>query len=313
MSQSIPPPPPSSLPETPRLRRDSRYQRPKKYVSWWGLAFGLALGIIGGLVYAWLISPVEEFDTEAYQLRAEDKAQYVVAIMLQYNHDSDLGSAVNRLIELRVGDDPIQSVADIACDLARRGYVETTSGLNAVRIMKTFYQLQGRSGCADTLIPDVEDVPVVTLEVPTSTPTLVPPPTKTPTPQSNFATPTPSFVVVPTNPPQRDYDGRIVGTTCSLQTEGLIEVFVQSFDGEGIPGEPIRVRWDGGEDQFISGLKPERGDGYADFQMEAGRGYTIEMPGLSDPVSSPIIADSCFTNEGEEAITTYQVVFRQVG
>ena len=235
MSQNIPPPPPNSLPESPRIRRDSRYQRPKKYVSWWGLVFGLTLGIIGGLVYAWVISPVEEFDTEAYQLRAEDKAQYVVAIMLQYNHDSDLGSAVNRLIELRVGDDPIQSVADIACDLARRGYVETTSGLNAVRIMKTFYQLQGRSGCADTLIPDVEDVPVVTIEVPTATPTLVPPPTKTPTPQSNFASPTPDFVVVPTNPPQRDYDGRIVGTTCSLQTSGLIEVFVQSFDGEGIP------------------------------------------------------------------------------
>ena len=75
------------------------------------------------------------------------------------------------------------------------------------------------------------------------------------------------------------------------------------------PGEPIRVRWDGGEDRFISGLKPERGDGYADFQMEAGQGYTIEMPGLSDPVASPIIADSCFTNEGEEAITTYQVGF----
>jgi hypothetical protein len=90
-------------------------------------------------------------------------------------------------------------------------------------------------------------------------------------------------------------------------------VFVQSANGDGIAGERIRVRWDDGEDSFVSGLKPERGPSYADFQMQAGVGYTIDMPALSDPVDRPIVAEPCFTEDGFQATTSYRVVFQQIG
>jgi len=74
----------------------------------------------------------------------------------------------------------------------------------------------------------------------------------------------------------------------------------------------IRARWDGGESRFFTGLKPERGIGYADFQMEAGIDYLIDMPGRSDPVSRPLSAVPCTTESGARALTSYTVIFRSV-
>lgn len=294
------------------LAQDSRYHRPRRYVSWGGLLAGLVTGIGAGLFIAWVLAPVQEFNTAPAQLHPEDKAHYAVAIMLAYEYDSDLVTVVNRLSALDVGGDPIQYIADTACDLARSGYVDSNAGLRAVRTMKTFYQLQGRTGCADTLIPDVEAPRIVEVIVPTATPTLTPPPSKTPTPEV-AASPTATGVrLVPTTPPQRAYEGSIVNTFCDLELNGLIEVRVRDLGSEAIPGERIRVQWDGGEDTFVSGLKPERGADYADFQMEAGVSYLISMPGLSDPISQPIVATTCFTPGGDEAITSYRVVFLRV-
>lgn len=309
---ALPPPPPPSLPEEPEFPRQSRYRRRRRMVSWWGVALGLVLGVSGALYYAWQISPVVETNTRPRQLSAEEKNHYLVAIMLAYRHDGDLDSAIRRLLELDLGPDPIQAVADAACDLARSGYVNNNSGLNAVRAMKTFYQLQGRSGCADTLIPDVQVAQVATVTVPTNTPTLVPPPTKTPTPPQR-ATPTEGALVVPTVPPRRSFTGAIQSTFCDVELSGIIEVFVQDANGRDLPAQTVRVRWDGGEDRFVTGLKPERGLAYADFQMEVGRGYTIDMPGQSDPIARPIVADPCLTEDGAQAITSYRVVFRQTG
>lgn len=308
MSQ-IPAPPPASLPEQETLYRRSRYRRPRSPIAWLGLLIGLALGIAGGLYVSWVLFPIVETDTTPDQLRRQDRNHYVVAVMLNFSYDSDLGLAIRRLSELQLGADPLQAVADIACDLARSGYVDSNAGLRAVRAMRTFYRLQGRTGCADTLIPDVSEPQEIIINVPTSTPTLPPPPTKTPS--ASDATPTPGgLVVVPTTPPQREFEGSIFQTFCDRELSGIIEVFVRAVgDTNGIPGQQIRVRWDGGSDLFVTGLKPERGAGYADFQMEEGRSYTISMPGRSDPISSPIVAGRCFLDNGGTAVTSYRVVF----
>lgn len=313
--QDLPPPAPTTLPEQPEFPRSrTRYNRPRTYISRWGIAFGMVFGILFGLGYAWLVAPIEEFDTESYQLRASDKNHYAVAIILEYQQSGDLARAVNKLVALRLGNDPIQSVADVACELASTGYVNSTSGLNALRAMKTFYQLQGRSGCADLLVPDIDtaDTQVVEVIVPTNTPTIAPPPTKTPTPDFGPVTPTPNSRVVPTVSSQRDFAGRIANTFCDPQISGLIEVFVVQFNGDGIAGETVRVRWEDDDSLFVTGLKLERGESYADFQMEDGMGYSIDMPSLSDPLGTPLVAEPCFTEGGDESIKSYRVVFRQV-
>jgi len=299
---------PNSNPETP-----SKYNRPRRYVMWWALLFGLIVGTVGGIFFAWNISPVEEFDTEPWQLREDDRAQYLVAIMIDYAYNGNLSRTVDRLITLRLPGDQIQEVANIACRLASGGYVDSQSGLYAVRSMMQFYQLQGRSGCADTLLVADAAAPATptVIRVATSTPTLVPPATKTDTPEPpNRPTPTSVTFVVPTSVAQEEFTLANVSTFCDVNLSGIIEVRVQDFNGEGIPGIEVRARWDDGSDTFFTGLKPERGPDYADFQMTPGEGYTIELPGRSDPSSRPLAAAPCVAAGGDEAITSYRVVYR---
>jgi hypothetical protein len=123
------------------------------------------------------------------------------------------------------------------------------------------------------------------------------------------ATPTPPRIIVPTSVPQRDFVLANVSTFCDSEISGTIEVFVQDFGGVGIAGMPVRVRWDDGEDTFYTGLKPERGPAYADFQMEEGKGYIIDMPGRSDPSAQQLVAASCTSDAGRPALVSYRAVF----
>lgn len=293
----------------------SRYQRPRRFFSMPGIVLGLLLGIGGAIFFAWNLAPIQEFDTEPWQLRDDVKDQYVVAIALSYSRDDDLGKAINRLVSLQLPGDPIQAVADTACRLATSGYVNSSSGLNAVRSMMRLYQLQGRAGCADSLISseNVQSGEVVTIDLPTPTVTLTPPATKTPTPEAAFPTPTSVLVIVPTVPPQNDYTLIGVSTNCSAAISGLITVQVNDSAGSGIPGAEIRARWDGGESRFFTGLKPEESPGYADFQMDSGKDYIIDMPGHADPIQQPLSAVPCTSPTGERALISYRVVFRADG
>ena len=301
---------PDSLPEMDNRRRvSSRYQRPRSGISWAGVILGLILGIGGGLLYTWVLSPVVEFDTQPWQLNVADRQQYIVAIMAEYSYTGDFNRTFQRLLALRPQSDPIQEVADVACVLTTSGYANNSSGLRAVRAMITFYQLQGRTGCADDLIVAQAIQPtVVVIELPS--PTLAPPATKTATPEAQIRlTGTPTIPVVPTNLPSSDYEIANIPTSCSVDRPGMIEVTVVDFNGQGIPGQSVRVRWDGGESVFATGLKPERGAGFADFQMEAGLSYLVDMPGLSDP-SQPLTATTCALENGDRSLISYRVVFR---
>lgn len=292
--------------------RRSRYDRPRRYVSWTALIFGILAGIGGGIFFAWNVAPTQEFDTEPWQLNQPDKANYVVAIMVSYAYDGDLARTINSLAALRPPVNPIDYVAQVACDLARTGYVDSSSGLNAIRSMMRFYQGQGRTGCADSLIPPENEAPATEEIIVLASPTLQPPPSKTPLPQVvSAATDTPVAVIIPTSAPGTTFRiARLDPPFCDADFPGVIEVYVQDGSGNAIPGQPVRVRWDGGDSTFFSGMKPERGLDYADFQMEANKGYTVDMPGLSDPTTSPIVASPCETADGRASIQSYRIVFR---
>jgi hypothetical protein len=299
----------------PRQQPAKKYMRPRHIVSWPLLLFGLIVGVAGGLAYAWGVSPVVEYDTEPWQLSQPNKAHYVVAIMLDYSYDGDLNQAVNRLLGLQLPGDPIQAVADIACNLASTGYVDSNSGLRAVRSMMTFYPLQGKQGCADTLLPGVQETPPPTIgaaEVVIPTATFIPPATKTPTPMGGTGpTSTPIRVVVPTAAPRRNFVLANISTFCSSRESGEIQVLVQDVTGEGVPGQRVRVRWDSGTDQFFTGLKPGEDPGYGDFTMTPGNGYLVDLPNLSEPIAEPLAAVPCTTESGEAATTSYRVIFRE--
>lgn len=289
-------------------------RRLSRMISWTGLIIGLTAGIALGLFYTWQVNPLQLQNIHPRQLEPNARAQYLAAIAVSFAHNSDLQLATDRLLAtVPDGRDPFQEMADVACRLAQSGYVNSTSGIEAVRAMKTFYQLQGRSGCADELIlAAVAPTAVVNVVLPTPTPPA--PPTKTPTvAPSPLPTATPLPVFVPTSEPVQQFVLINVATFCDPQQSGVIEVFVQDFNGTGIPGQPVRVRWDGGEDVFYTGLKSERSPAYADFQMADGISYAVDMPERSEPSSRELVAAPCTTENGVQATTSYRVVFRPSG
>ena len=71
----------------------------------WYLLTGFVLGIVVGLFYAWIISPVDYVDTSPVELQAEYKDQYRALVALAYVYNQDLTRSAVRLGLL--GDDDL--------------------------------------------------------------------------------------------------------------------------------------------------------------------------------------------------------------
>jgi hypothetical protein len=275
----------------------------------------MAVGIGLGLLYAWKLDPRVEFDTHPWQLSDEGKRQYVIAVSLAFAKDHDLNAAAVRLsTDLDYGPKSWQAVADTACDLARTSYVSTNTGLTAVRAMVELAKSQGITSCASTLLPLYTSTPAPTPTAITATPTLIPPSTKTPTPTlgPTFTPELPSpEALTPT--PAGNFRLALVEPYCSTQQPGLIEITVQDSDGVGLPGIPVEVSTATTKDDFFTGLKAEKGSGYADFNMTEGGAYVVSLPNISDR-SRPLEASSCNVaqKDGGKSVVSYRVTFRRL-
>lgn len=75
----------------------------------------------------------------------------------------------------------------------------------------------------------------------------------------------------------------------------LLEVFTQDAGGGQIGGFEIQVIWNGGADRFFTGLKPDIGPGYGDFQMEPGVSYRVRLAAWPDVAADDVISEACAT------------------
>jgi hypothetical protein len=94
----------------------------------------------------------------------------------------------------------------------------------------------------------------------------------------------------------------------------LLRIYVRDRLGEGVPGVEITVTWPGGRDTFFTGFKPEVDPGYADFQMEEGQRYVIELTSLETSGDSPEVAidsDNLCPNLPDNLAPSWQLVFQQ--
>ncbi len=64
---------------------------------WILFALSILVGIALGLIYGWVISPVEYVDTSPDSLRADYRADYVLMVAEIYQTEQDPGKAIRRL------------------------------------------------------------------------------------------------------------------------------------------------------------------------------------------------------------------------
>lgn len=274
----------------------------------WLFALGLVIGIALGLAITRLYGPLQRDNAEPWQLQPEQRNHYMVAVALEYAHSGNLTAALDKLIRLRPATDPLDALAESACQLGSSGYLASPSGIQALRVVAQFYSEQGRAGCAEQLLPPTATpTPAASdedIDAALALSTLVP--TKPPL----DAVVQPTRLAPPIQPAQRRFEAISLRSFCAADRPAIIEVSVVDYLGRGLPGQQIRARWGAQEDIFISGLKGDRGPAYADFQMAADTDYTLDMPNVAEPVATSLRTGSCYEGR-RESLKSYRVVFAE--
>ena len=100
----------------------------------WYLLTGVVLGIILGILFAWVISPVEYVDTAPESLKDEFKDQYRVLIASAYVANGDLVRAKARLELLDEADIYLVVAEQAQQMLAEGGSVEEAQSLGRLAL-----------------------------------------------------------------------------------------------------------------------------------------------------------------------------------
>lgn len=267
------------------------------------LALLIGLGV--GLLYSWRLSPVTYVDANPAMLRADFKDQYRIVIAASYAATQDLARARARLNLLGDADPTAELSAQAQRMLAEGESFETVRPLaqlatdlkqgfasNPVSISPTPFPT------FNTPIADVTSTPEETQEVAIEIEeeaTATPLPTvffeQTPlipvTIETNVLRPT----FTPTSGPGSPFALVAQETVCEPGQEPRMQFTLQDSRRREVAGVEIIVTWAQGEDRFFTGFKPELGDGYADFLMQADTVYNIRIsaggtfvPNISTPV-----------------------------
>lgn len=296
----------------------------------------IVVGLGLGLLFTWQVWPVQYYDTDPVDLRAEHKDDYVVMIAAAYAQDRDLGLASLRLGQLGL-DDAKQAVLGLFQRYAEAGYSEESRGLarlaydlgvTDVALLPYIQEPTATPEPTPTEAPTAEPVPTVTPAAPTPSPTVTPvPPTPTPTepPPEPTATPTqPPPTATPTSSPAREptgtptvaagFDYQLVEQKdlgCTSERDGhYILVYVRDEDDRGLAGVQVLVKGPGVEDTLYTGLKPQVDAGFADFAVSASGNYSVQVAGVTSQVGQGLSFDgSC---DASTPHRLWQVVFRQV-
>ncbi len=263
---------------------------------------GALLGIALGLLYAWVISPVEYVDATPETLRADFKDRYREVIAMAYAATGNLPRARARLWLL--GDeDPVQSVEAQAQRALAAG--EPSARVQALVLLASAL----RSPPATVIPVASPTLPGPTLTGPptTVTATATSRPTHTPVP---IHTLTPRPTRTPTATPGAPYALIAQDSICDPNlTEGLLQVIVRDASGRQVAGAEIVVIWEGGEEHFFTGFKPELGNGYADFIMDPDVIYALRMADGGATIAT-LTAPLC--QEGDEPYWgSLRLIFQQ--
>jgi hypothetical protein len=283
----------------------------------WSVLLALLIGIGLGLGYAWVLAPRGIVDAQPHTLRADFKDQYRSVVAAAYAATGNLPRAQARLSLLRDAD-PIdalnaqaQRMLASAQTFERADQVAALAsalgeGTHGAPVSLATNDL-ANVGNTFTPSPPPEELPVELTGTPPSmetqtavieTQTLVgeatPRPTRTSTPE-----------------PGRPFALAQQETLCDPNLpEGQLQVIVLGRNRRQLPGVEIAITWDGGKEQFFTGLKPELGSGYADYILAPETTYTVQLAQGSD-VALGITTPTCQSPNGEPFVGGVKLTFQQ--
>lgn len=290
------------------------------------LIIGVTIGLALGLTYTWVVDPVELVNTYPALLRTDYRQDWVRLAALSYVADGNLSRARARLDGLEQAD-----VAGVIQALIEE-YAAAGHPAGNLRSLTVLAQALDVHTPAMLVYLDTPDPPPPSpgyTPSPTPSPTHTPPPTHTPTPEPTYtSTPTPR--VAPPSPTPLSVTPEQTSTAppptptppllsrlqladreqiCEPGQTQRIEVVVEDERGRGVPGVEIWLMWPGGADRAVTGLKPQKGSGYADFSVEWGVNYSLGIGELGRPLITGLRLEPCSVGEDQKsAIGSWHIV-----
>ncbi|HSL45575.1 MAG TPA: hypothetical protein VK897_19225 [Anaerolineales bacterium] len=289
----------------------------------WDAMLALLAGLGLGLVYAWLISPRGISDATPVSLRAEFKDQYRSVIAAAYAATGNLPRAEARLSLVGDGDS-----VDALNGQAQRMLASGEQFEQADQVAALAFALEENPSGASVSTPTIEVVSQIDSELtsPATEPpaaseepnvlTEIPPIVETSEITDIPSTavtdvPTPRPTLTATAPLGEPFALSGQETICDTNLpDGLLQVLVLNSSRRQLAGMEIVVTWDGGKEQFFTGLKPELGNGYADYILTPDTLYAVQLARGSD-VALDIVAPTCQTPTGETFFGSIKLTFQQ--
>jgi hypothetical protein len=283
----------------------------------WDVLLALPVGLGLGLVYSWVIAPQHIFDAEPISLRTDFKDQYRSVIAAAYAATGNLPRAQARLAllgdsnsvdtlnsqaqRMQANDQSFEradQVAALAVALDEKTSGESTSGLPVST--PTIEEIANDANNIFTSTPPPSEVPIGLTETPQAIET-----------QTTVSESTPRPTATPVPPTSEPFALTEQETICDVNLpDGLLQVLVLNSNRRQLAGMEISITWDGGKEQFFTGLKPELGNGYADYIMTQDTTYTVQLARGSD-VALGITAPTCQSSDSETFLGGIKLTFQQ--
>jgi hypothetical protein len=279
----------------------------------WDILLALFAGLALGLAYSWMISPLRVTNADPTALQADFKEDFRSAIAAAYAATGDLPRAQVRLAllkdpdpvdalnaqsqRMRADSDSFQEADEVA---ALAVALENGPGDIPTAIIATEVVQQVEDFFTETVLPPPPDVPLVLTETPQTIETQ---------PVVIAATARATQPPVPTLGAPFTLTGQ--DNVCDTNLpDGLLQVIVLNSNRRQIAGAKIIITWEGGEEQFFTGLKPELGNGYADYMMTPNVTYTIQLASGSD-IAAGLTTPTCQAQSGETFFGGIKLTFQQ--
>jgi len=280
----------------------------------WHIIMALLLGLGAGLLIAWVFVPVQYTDTDPASLRADFKEQYRLVIATAYAADGDLARAQARLT-LLADVNPIEALS-LQADSVRGNGDAAAAGL-LTDLAFALKNPPSQTAPVPTSV-SVAGTPADTLSPSPAAPTATDAPTITPLPSATFpalTTPIATLVPRPTRVPSPTPGAAFALISAEVICDpeampGLLQVVVLDAANKPAPGIEIIINWNGGEEHFFTGLKPDLGNGYADFNMTPGLVYTLRLAAGSNTVTD-LAVPNCQRDNGTDYNGGIKLIFKQ--
>jgi hypothetical protein len=252
----------------------------------WYLLTGLVIGLLIGLLFTWVINPTRLIDTSPDRLAPAFKDHYRSMIALAYESNGDLGRARGRLGLLKEENSAAELSAQAQRILAQGGSPQEARALAEL---------------ASAMGVQVPSVPVEPAAIGERAATAPPE-------QNSTVVPTQAVTLTPDANPNAAFSLKKRDPLCDAALpEGLLQVDVIDAGGLPVAGVRITMRWAGGEEIFATGLNPAISQGYADYVMQSGVQYSLQV-GTGELVSD-LSTQSCPAASGRTFEGGWRLLF----